>query len=396
LASTDRHPLRVTPFELASGIVVGEAPEAARPEIGPGGPTPREALEAAILPALRRPPCVVSFSGGLDSSLVLAVAARLAEREGLEPPVPVTLTVPSAPAAEESWWQRRVVYHVGLVDEWVQLAFAEGELDWIGPVAEPVLRRHGVLMPPNAFMHAPLLERARGGSLLTGVGGDNLLTGWTGRRASELLSRRVRPVPRDLLRVAFAYAPAELRALVLRLRAEAPEWLTPAAREEAVRRLAGEGASEPARWDRRVRWAARRRRLAAIRWSLGLLGADTDTRLFHPLCDPGFAYALGRAGGRGGLGDRNAIVGAIAGDALPDELLLRPDKALFHEVLYSTRFRAFVAEWAGEGVDAELVDRAALAAEWRKDVPHVHSAMLVQAAWLSAQGAERVDDGAER
>ena len=62
------------------------------------GLTPLAALEEAILPALRRPPCLVSFSGGRDSSCVLAAATRAARREGLQPPVPVTLRVSNAPS----------------------------------------------------------------------------------------------------------------------------------------------------------------------------------------------------------------------------------------------------------------------------------------------------------
>ena len=49
----------------------------------PGGLGVRGALEAAVLPALQRPPCLVSFSGGRDSSAVLAVAADVARRHGL-------------------------------------------------------------------------------------------------------------------------------------------------------------------------------------------------------------------------------------------------------------------------------------------------------------------------
>ena len=58
--------------------------------------TPRAAFEAAILPGLRRSPCLVSFSGGRDSSAVLATATAVARREGLPLPVPITHRFPSA------------------------------------------------------------------------------------------------------------------------------------------------------------------------------------------------------------------------------------------------------------------------------------------------------------
>src|SRR5262245_66597824 len=100
------HPLRPTALEIASGRMYGEyrasadlpAPSRQR------GPNPLAALEKAVLPALRRPPCLVSFSGGRDSSAVLAAATRAAGREGLPPPIPITLRVRNAPMAEESEW----------------------------------------------------------------------------------------------------------------------------------------------------------------------------------------------------------------------------------------------------------------------------------------------------
>ena len=73
------------------------------------GLTPLAALEEAILPALQRPPCLVSFSGGRDSSGVLAAAVRAARRDRLAPPVPVTLRVSNAPMAEASVWRHQPV-----------------------------------------------------------------------------------------------------------------------------------------------------------------------------------------------------------------------------------------------------------------------------------------------
>ncbi len=57
---------RLTPLEIASGMVLAPSRPRRLPRLGPGA-TPRSAFEAAILRALRRPPCLVSFSGGRDS-----------------------------------------------------------------------------------------------------------------------------------------------------------------------------------------------------------------------------------------------------------------------------------------------------------------------------------------
>jgi hypothetical protein len=51
------------------------------------GATARGVLEELISPALERPPCVIGFSGGRDSSSLLALATHLARREGLPMPV---------------------------------------------------------------------------------------------------------------------------------------------------------------------------------------------------------------------------------------------------------------------------------------------------------------------
>src|SRR6185503_3688944 len=58
------------PLETAAGVVLGVAPRRRLPASAGG---PLAALERAVLPALRRSPCLVSFSGGRDSSAVLAV-----------------------------------------------------------------------------------------------------------------------------------------------------------------------------------------------------------------------------------------------------------------------------------------------------------------------------------
>lgn len=105
-------------LEIASGLVFGLAPPERLPSAREAG-TPLEALERSIMPALLRPPCLVSFSGGRDSSTILALAVRLARREGLELPIPATNRFPSAAQSDDVEWQERVVVHLGLTD-WVR------------------------------------------------------------------------------------------------------------------------------------------------------------------------------------------------------------------------------------------------------------------------------------
>ena len=83
-----RDPDVLSPLEIAAGVPLPEREPRTRLERT--DLAPRAALDQAILSGLQRAPCVVSFSGGRDSSLVLAAAVDAARRHGLPLPVPVT------------------------------------------------------------------------------------------------------------------------------------------------------------------------------------------------------------------------------------------------------------------------------------------------------------------
>ena len=103
---------------------------------------------------------MVSFSGGRDSSAVLAGAVNLARREGLPPPIPVTNVFPDVREADEHQWQQHVVRHLGLT-EWVRLEHTD-EAHLLGPYAQRVMLRHGLAWPFNVHFHLPLLDAAQG------------------------------------------------------------------------------------------------------------------------------------------------------------------------------------------------------------------------------------------
>src|SRR3989304_2009164 len=170
----------LTPLELATNGVFGLDPTVPPLPVVPADLTPLAALEAAVLPAVARPPCVVTFSGGRDSSLVLAIAAKVAKREGLPAPVPATIRFIGIEGAEETSWQELVLGPLEL-DERVSISVRTG-LDFVGPIAGRVLRRHGVLWPLNIYLHESLIGHAKGGSLMTGMTGDAVFGGgrWLG------------------------------------------------------------------------------------------------------------------------------------------------------------------------------------------------------------------------
>src|SRR4029078_13541118 len=120
------------------------------------------------LDAVRRAPCGVAFSGGRDSSLVLAGATHVARREGVPDPVPVSRVFPDVAESEEHTWQETVVRHLGL-DDWHRITIRD-ELDVVGPIPTPVVPQHGVLWPPTLAGDVPLVEVVRGGSMMDGEG----------------------------------------------------------------------------------------------------------------------------------------------------------------------------------------------------------------------------------
>jgi asparagine synthase (glutamine-hydrolysing) len=378
---TAAQPAELTPLEIATGVVLGvDAPLAAAPSRPQ--PTPLEAIEQVIRPALERPPCLVSFSGGRDSSAVLAVATALARRDALPLPIPATNRFPDAPGSDEAEWQEQVVAHLGL-DDWLRLEH-EDELDCVGPVAQRVLRRHGLLWPFNAHFHAPIVGAAAGGSLLTGIGGDELLGASVLERAGAVLRGRARPRRRDLRRLAYALAPRPLRRRALRGRFPgALPWLRPEANAEFRRRWIAEAAADPLAWGRRMRRVGARRDLRVGAASLARLGADADVLVAHPLSDPAFALSLAALPPARRWTSRAEAVQRLFGQLLPPHLLGRPTKAHFDEAFWRAPSRRFSASWDGTGVDATVVDVEALRREWSSERPMAQSFLLLQSVWLA-------------
>jgi asparagine synthase (glutamine-hydrolysing) len=380
---------QLTPLELASGFPLGLDPGARLARALPGTGSARGAFEQVVREALRRPPCVVSFSGGRDSSAVLAVAARIAEQEGLPAPVAVSLRFAGMPAAEESAWQETVIGQIGGVD-WHRVA-VHTELDLLGPVATAEIHRHGVLWPANTAFHAPIAPLAAGGTLLTGFGGDEIMSpGWAWDRLNRVLTRRARPVPADLVELLAARAPQPLRRRVLDRRPEpsAPSpWLRPevdARVQEEWKRLRD---LEPVRHDRAVRehwWSSRY--VQVTRQSLQLLAAGHGAAIAHPFNDPRFLAAVARERGRCGPLHRSRETIRLFADVLPRETLVRVGKATFSGAFWGPRTREFAAAWDGAGVDPDLVDVDRLAATWASAEPDARTWPLLQSVWAARAG----------
>jgi asparagine synthase (glutamine-hydrolysing) len=143
--------------------------------------------------------------------------------------------------------------------------------------------------------------------------------------------------------------------------------------------------SQPLDWAGSLNWHLRQRVIAAHKHNLGLIAADYTTLHIDPFLDVNFVAALARCGGKFGFATRQEAMNSVGGDLLPPSLLARSTKAVFNAAYFTTIAREFVRNWAGRGVDDEIVDVRLLKAEWLKAYPPAPSSALLQAAWLASE-----------
>jgi len=366
------------PLEVAGGWVNGYDPVPLPP--GPHE-SHRQALDRILLPHLEKSPCLVAFSGGRDSSVLLAAAVTLARRESLPTPVPITLSYPDAADTDETTWQHTVLSHLGLTDRIVLTV--HDEHDPLGPVGTRVLRRHGLIWPPNFTPTYRMLEHARGGTLLTGEGGDEAFGLKRITPLTKLLSARAR-VPVAVYRdAARTLAPAALRRrAAFRDRYRRP-WLRPETEALLSRRDAEDLAAYSLHAARNT-WQFATRRCARIGYeTIRSLASEMDTAYVQAFAEPPLVASVAAAAGRWGWTGRTAAMHALFGDLLPREVLERRTKALFANAVFRHHTREFARTWDGTGVDPTLVDPEALRANWLSPTPHAPSMSLLQQAWLA-------------
>lgn len=378
----------MTAADIAIGYPAGSLPARSPAEPTRADPDPVRALRDALRPALRHEPCVVAFSGGRDSSLLLAVAADLAAREGHAPPAALTLRYPGDPHADESAWQEAVVTHLRerrLRFDWVRTPITT-ELDLIGPVMAPVLRAHGGPVYPAALANTIVLTgHAAGGSLVTGNGGDEVLGGHRAAALRAALRRRGRGLSRaDWTVVAASAAPAPLRYLIASHAAIDPQWLRPAHRRAARRGAARRWARQPLRWDCSVLAARNSRAVAVGERTRAVVARGNDCTIVEPLAADRFIASYAAFGGRWRGLTRTAGTRLLADGLLPEAVLSRHDKASFNASRFGPHSRAFARAWDGTGCDHQLIDPDALRAAWLSEQPPAGTAMLLQHAWLAS------------
>lgn len=377
--------IRPSAREIALGLAGDRSPASLGTASLPG--TPRAVLEKILEDLLAGGPVCVTFSGGRDSSAVLAVARHVARVHGMDPPRPITLRYPGLPETDESDWQDLVIRHLGLEAEWIIVDCSKPST-YLGDAARDGLRRRGLVWPPALQLDAPELLIAEGATLLTGEGGDEVLGARRITPLSLLVHFRRRPSRQLLGWTAQELVPrrlnsaAQQRSLSLSPLAEV---LTPVGRRELAR-LHTLADRRPLSWAGETRRMVEQRVPRVLAHNYQLVADEHDVRLGHPLQDARFLHALADAGGRWGYAGRTDAMRAIFADVLPDELLRRSTKASFGSARWGETERAFARSWDGSGIPTDLLDVEALRAHWLADYPQGATAAALHAAWLHSEG----------
>ncbi|MCA5892870.1 hypothetical protein LEP48_05810 [Isoptericola sp. NEAU-Y5] len=344
---------------------------------------PLDVLTDVLAPHLIEGPCFVAFSGGRDSSAVLAAAVRAARTLGAPDPVPVTLTYPGLPATDESDWQELVVRHLGLT-RWLRLD-ATGQTEILGPSARESLSRRGLLWPATMHTKDFLLSRIGPGTLLTGEGGDEVFSANRVRPFAELASHR-RPDSDLARRCARALLPRGARAAreAGALAHVAQPWVHAEVQRDLHHRIAADNATEPLAWHRALGWVRGRRVASVLAATHSAIGREHGVDVVAPLLDRGFLGALVARHRTLGYPSRRAAMHEVFGSVLPRSVVERTTKAYFNHAYLADATRTFAQQWDGSGVDEALVDPALLRAEWLAPTPSGLSSLLLQQAWLAS------------
>lgn len=376
---------RVSEFELVTGWVGGYEPVTVPADAALA--SARQRFDEAVLAALQRPPCVIAFSGGRDSSAILAVAVELARRHGLDEPVAATHSFPEDEHADERAWQEKVVRHLDL-KEWVQVV-DDGSFDILGSQSREALLQHGVLWPALLNGLVRLAGLAPGGSFVVGEGGDEVLGIQRMTGINLLLTEKRRPSAGHRSMLVDALAPRPLaRRRVRRAALEmgSHPWLPHDYQVAYADVIAHDNCDAPLRWDRAVVRHAGRRNVAAMVTNYRRLLEPHGTSVHLPFLDTRFLGAWAAEGGARGFISRTRMMRMLFHDVLPDDVLARTGKGEFSAVAFGPGTRAFMSEWDGTGlpdvVDAEVLRDVALSPR-----PFFGAQLLTQRAWLAQQGS---------
>jgi asparagine synthase (glutamine-hydrolysing) len=234
----------------------------------------------------------------------------------------------------------------------------------------------------------PIYEVARGGTVITGLGGDGVFSSWRWKLVDELLARPWKARVAHLRTAGSALMPKSVRERRAARRWDMPPpWLRPEARHEVTRLWAQHNARQPVSWRGYVDYIARARYHALMLETLSRLAEGSGARTFHPMLDPAFLSALGAEWRPGRFSSRTDVMHYLFADLLPAEMVSRPTKGEFTQAFFGQKSREFAREWDGAGgVDESLVDPERLRSFWLDDdLRDFRCSTALQSAWLASQ-----------
>lgn len=371
---------RLVGTELKIAAPLGSVPAIRLPD-QPSGSDTRSALDQVALAAVTSGPCYVLFSGGRDSSLVLALATRAAREAGVPDPIPVTAVYPGDEEADESRWQDLVLQHLGITER-IVLPVTD-QRTTLGDLATRHLRRRGLVWPEAVHTQPLFFAQLDPGTVLTGEGGDAFLEAQRITPLYLLGCRRRLPSMALVRAAAEALSPRVVALREARRRLADPDflpWLRPLARETlAVEEVLVRG---PLRWDDAIRSLHRTRMNRLALDNADISAAEYGHRLRHPIADTSVVAALAHEGGAWGFRGRTNLFRRLGADLLPDVVLARRSKASFNTSRWGAREVAFAQDYAGGAFDPDYIDEERLRREWLSPRPHPVSYFLAQIAWL--------------
>ncbi|WP_227994682.1 asparagine synthase-related protein [Luteimicrobium xylanilyticum] len=363
-----------------AGVAVGRGARrvASRGEIG----TPRAVLERLLDRATEGRRTYVMFSGGRDSSSLLALATSCARRRGDDDPMPVTLRHPGVLEADETAWQELVIDHLGLRDHLV--IEVRGEQELLGEPARRAMGRRGAVWPSALQLRDVAYRQLDDGVVVTGEGGDHVLTAHRITMLRNVLHDRRVPSWHELRLAAATFEPR--RRYVRRVGSLASRhWLRGAA-QSAYSQAVGELARSPLSWARATLRTFDPRVQSVILHNHEEGIREYGLEPLTPFAHPEFHAALARSGGFWGYEGRTHVFRMLFGDLLPDAILARQTKASFNGARWGELEKEFARSWTGDCFDPEWVDAEALRREWLSDRPGPGSDYLIQLAWAASEG----------
>ena len=358
-------------LDIFSGTIFGVDPRLTSRE---RDDDPLSALAGSLVEALSQPPCLVAFSGGRDSSVLLSAAVDVAGRHGFEAPIPLTLRFPHDPTSHEDDYQRLMVERLGLT-EW-EIVEPGDALDVIGEFATDLGVRHGPLVPFNAHFVGFMLRHASRGALVTGFGGDEVMTPHPLNQVASVLTGQEGPTM-SLLRF---YGASRLPHRAGRFKSSFRQpWLTDSGLQEQNARLISEVRQWRLHAGHHLWYVSSRRRLLGLAVDcMERIAGGFGVSLHHPFLDDRVVGALANRRGLASLPTRTGLTLEAFGGLLPTELVERNSKASFPEGFWTDTARQTWRNLPLDGLDHELVDIGQLTAEWAKRHPTPNTYMAAQ------------------